>query len=309
MAPKISVIIPVFNNRENEVQNAIASVIAQTHQDFEIIVVNDCSDDNGRTIADVNACIAKYPSHAISLITHPTNQGVSAARNTGIKKANGEFITTLDSDDLWHPEKLAAQLQAIEQSGDRNNTICLCDFDAHPKNGIGGVDHWRPSHNANLSLSILGGGVYNMGSTMMAHRNVFNKTGLFDVAMKNAAEDWEWLVRHVALGGKCIAVPRVLSTYYYVEKKTYPRQGEQITYMHRKHKDAIRKNLGFRAYRYFISGVNEHLYHYSSKTNQKLQARKSFVKMAASPRRFAIKLGRFALRKLRRNNTEPKIHL
>ncbi|MBY0428193.1 MAG: glycosyltransferase, partial [Alphaproteobacteria bacterium] len=146
MAPKISVVIPVFNNRLNEVQNAIASVIAQTHQNFEIIVVNDCSDDNGQTIADVNGCIAKYPAHTISLITHDNNQGVSAARNTGIKKVSGEFIATLDSDDIWHPEKLAAQLQAIEQSGDRENTICLCDYDSVPKNGQGVVIQNRPSY-------------------------------------------------------------------------------------------------------------------------------------------------------------------
>jgi glycosyltransferase involved in cell wall biosynthesis len=90
----------------------VESVLAQTFTDFEIIVVDDGStDDTEDTLLRVFGDRIRY--------YYQTNQGASAARNHGIKEANGEWIAFLDSDDLWEPEKLNAQLSALTEFGSR----------------------------------------------------------------------------------------------------------------------------------------------------------------------------------------------
>ncbi len=98
ISPRFSVIIPVFN-RASFIIEAIESVLNQTYRDFELIVVDDGSTD------DTPRVIKNYP---ITIIRQP-NRGVSAARNSGIKAAKGEIIAFLDSDDIWHREKLQIQ--------------------------------------------------------------------------------------------------------------------------------------------------------------------------------------------------------
>ncbi len=117
----ISVIIPTYN-RANLIPRAIASVQEQSYQNWEIIVVDDASsDDTERVIQHINSDRLKY-------IRHQTNLGGSAARNTGIKHARGEYIAFLDSDDVWLPDKLKYQLAAVIQYDDRDNLVCYSQF-------------------------------------------------------------------------------------------------------------------------------------------------------------------------------------
>jgi glycosyltransferase involved in cell wall biosynthesis len=107
---EVSVIIPTYN-RARKVARAVASVLYQTHTDYELIVVDDGSRDNtGETLS-------LFPSRIIRLV-HDGNRGVSAARNTGITASGAPLIAFLDSDDYWLPEKLAVQ---------------VAFFKAHPK--------------------------------------------------------------------------------------------------------------------------------------------------------------------------------
>lgn len=99
----ISVVIPLYN-KEKLIGNTLRSVLEQSYQDFEIVVVNDGSTDNSVTEVE------KIADPHIRLI-HQQNAGVSAARNKGISEAKGEFIALLDSDDLWKPEYLATQIE------------------------------------------------------------------------------------------------------------------------------------------------------------------------------------------------------
>lgn len=99
-APLISVIIPAYNVEEY-LESALDSVFAQTFQDFECIVVDDGSTDRTPLIINREPRIRAI---------RQTNQGASAARNTGIRIARGEFLTFLDADNRWYPEKLAVQL-------------------------------------------------------------------------------------------------------------------------------------------------------------------------------------------------------
>jgi len=101
MPPRISVIIPTFN-RAAWVREAVDSVLAQTFQDFELLVVDDGSTD------ETGAGLAPYGDRLRYL--YQVRQGVSAARNRGLELAAGEWITFLDSDDLWLPRKLETQV-------------------------------------------------------------------------------------------------------------------------------------------------------------------------------------------------------
>lgn len=100
--PRVSVIIPTYNRREY-VQEAIDSALAQTFTDYEIIVIDD-----GSTDGTSEALQARYGNRIH--YEWQENQGESVARNRGIELARGEYIAFLDSDDLWHPEKLAKQI-------------------------------------------------------------------------------------------------------------------------------------------------------------------------------------------------------
>lgn len=99
--PKISVIIPVYNV-EDYLEKCLDSVFSQTFDDFEVIIINDGSPDNSQAIID-RYC-SKYP-HKITALRQE-NAGLSAARNTGISAATGEYLMFLDSDDYLHTEAL-----------------------------------------------------------------------------------------------------------------------------------------------------------------------------------------------------------
>lgn len=106
---EISVIIPTYN-REWIIKESIDSVFSQTFDAYELIVVDDGSDDNTAEILD---------SYGNKLrIIRQANQGVSAARNRGIIASSGEFIALLDSDDLWLPEKLDRQMSFFRNNPD-----------------------------------------------------------------------------------------------------------------------------------------------------------------------------------------------
>ena len=98
--PAVSVIIPTYNRREL-VREAIASVLAQTYSDVELIVVDDGSDDGTAEVVQEFARV-RY--------VYQPNRGVSAARNHGVALSSGALLAFLDSDDLWQPRKLESQV-------------------------------------------------------------------------------------------------------------------------------------------------------------------------------------------------------
>jgi glycosyltransferase involved in cell wall biosynthesis len=131
---KVSAVIPTYN-RTQQTFAAIESVLAQTHPNVEVIVVDDGSKDGSGEVveryvgqkADAGFCV-KFVSQR--------NQGASAARNTGIANASGEYIGFLDSDDIWLPEKLEWQLKALDQF---QNECAACITDARLVDA-GGLD-------------------------------------------------------------------------------------------------------------------------------------------------------------------------
>ena len=104
--PLVSVIIPT-RNRARFLAGAVKSVLEQSYNDFEIIVVDDCSSD------DTTALMESFRGSGIRYFRHDRRLGGASARNTGIHQSTGEYIAFLDDDDEWYPEKLGRQMSTI----------------------------------------------------------------------------------------------------------------------------------------------------------------------------------------------------
>jgi glycosyltransferase involved in cell wall biosynthesis len=117
--PVASVVIPAYNC-DDVIENAIESTLRQTIDDIEVIVVDDGSVDDTATVVE------QISDPRVTLIQHKTNQGRSAARNTGIANASGEFVAYLDADDAWRSRKLEAQISELQRRPD-NWIAAYCD--------------------------------------------------------------------------------------------------------------------------------------------------------------------------------------
>jgi glycosyltransferase involved in cell wall biosynthesis len=105
--PFLSIIIPLYN-KEKFVGATIKSVLTQTYTDFEIIIVEDCSTDNSKSIA------SQFISENVKIIQHEKNKGLSASRNSGIRNANSDYVVFLDADDVLKPNYLEKIFSLIQ---------------------------------------------------------------------------------------------------------------------------------------------------------------------------------------------------
>jgi glycosyltransferase involved in cell wall biosynthesis len=170
MIPKVSVIILTYNRAEL-LKSAITSVLNQTFQDFEIIIVDDASKDN------TQEALSHFNDARLKYIRHEMNEGEGKSRNTGINNANGEFIAFLDDDDEWLPEKLKLQVDML----DNDPTIgavytgCIC-IDKRS----GNVDSLKiPSKRGDIFQELLKEN-FVIVSSILLRRTCFEAIGLFD---------------------------------------------------------------------------------------------------------------------------------
>jgi glycosyltransferase involved in cell wall biosynthesis len=193
MEPKISVIIPTYN-RASVLPRAIDSVLAQKGATFELIVVDDGSKDNTRATVNAQRSTKKHDDLkercALRVARCAENKGPAAARNLGIKQAQGEWIAFLDSDDEWKPGKLKAQLEFFDQNP--NYLICQTE-EIWIRNGM--------RVNPMKKHQKYGGSIFEKclplcvisPSAVMMHRKLFDEIGLFDESLP-ACEDYDlWL--------------------------------------------------------------------------------------------------------------------
>ena len=110
--PRVSIVMPAYNAAE-VLENTVRSVQAQTFENWELIVVNDCSTDGTLTLLERLA--GEDPR--IRYFTNEVNSGAARSRNAGLDRCAGTFIAFLDSDDQWHPEKLQKQISRMEETG------------------------------------------------------------------------------------------------------------------------------------------------------------------------------------------------
>ena len=104
----VSVILPVYND-QNNIKSAIDSVLNQDYSDFELIIIDDYSNDQTKSILD------KYDDKKILVFRNAKNLGIAKSRNLGIEKSKGEYISFIDSDDIWFPNKLKVQMEFLKK--------------------------------------------------------------------------------------------------------------------------------------------------------------------------------------------------
>jgi len=214
-APAVSVIVPVFDG-EKTIERALASILAQTFTDFEIIVVDD-----GSTDLTVEAVSRKY-GEQLRLIEHRKNRGAAAARNTGIVAARGRWVAFLDCDDTWRADKLGRQLEMLEKARSLAKA-CATGYQLY-KNGreITFKTKFSPEQ---FRREILFGCTISPGSTLVVERGVFDDIGLFDEVLLRL-EDWDWLLRF-ASRYEMAFVPVPLADIY-VENRVHQQDTSKI---------------------------------------------------------------------------------
>lgn len=198
--PNVSVVVPAYNQGHYLAQ-AIQSVLDQTYQHFEIIVVDDGSTDNSREIVEA------YSDPRIHYI-YQENRGLPAARNTGLRNATGQFLTYLDSDDLFLPQKIEVLLCYLENHPD----VGLVAGQVIPVDNSGRqigktFDTKIPEDS---SLLLLGNPI-TVGSVML-RRYWQQQVGIFDESLRSY-EDWEMWLRLARLGCRTGWVPQPVYLY------------------------------------------------------------------------------------------------
>ncbi len=199
----VSVIIPTYNYG-CYLPDAVESVLSQTYPIHEIIVVDDGSTDDTREV------VGQFADKIIYV--NQENQGLSGARNTGIRRATGELIAFLDSDDLWYPTKIAEQVEVIEDDSEIGMVHCaIREFDSDSGETITIWSQGKNNWAAEDLLLFEESAVIAIGSTSLVRREVFGLVGDFDPDLKHS-EDWDFAYR-VAREYKLGFVPEVLAGY------------------------------------------------------------------------------------------------
>ena len=194
--PLISVIIPVFNG-EKTIQDTIQSVLNQTVTDFEIIVINDGSTDGTLEI------IQKITDTRLKVFSYP-NANQAASRNRGLEKATSQYIAFLDADDLWTPDKLESQMDALERYPNAalaySWTNCIDESDQFLHSGT------RANFSGNVYQTLLLADFISNGSNALVRKQALDEVGNFNVLLP-PAEDWDLWLR-LASRYSFVAVPK-----------------------------------------------------------------------------------------------------
>jgi len=193
--PLISVIIPVYNG-EKTIQETIESVLNQTFTDFELIIINDGSQDATLEIVE------RSQDSRLNVFSYP-NAGQAASRNRGFSHASGEYISFIDADDLWTPDKLEAQLRALQDNPQAavaySWTKCIDESGQFSRRG----SHISATGDVYGKLLLID--FIENGSNPLIRRQALIKVGSFDESLP-AAEDWDMWLR-LAACYEFVAVP------------------------------------------------------------------------------------------------------
>lgn len=193
--PLISVIIPAYN-AEKTIKRTIESVLNQTFSDFEIIIVNDGSQDSTVEIA------SSFSDSRIKVFSYP-NAGAAVGRNRGFSHAVGEFIAFLDADDLWTSDKLEAQLKALQNNSKAGVAYSWADIIDECDRFICLGSHITANGNVYAQLLLVCFVV--SGSNPLIRRQAFVDVGGFDESLP-ASQDYDLYLR-LAARYDYVAVP------------------------------------------------------------------------------------------------------
>jgi len=206
--PAVSVIIPAYNAAPF-IGETLNSVFAQTFTDYEVIVINDGSPDTN----EFEQAIESYRERIRYI--RQENGGASSARNAGLRLAAGEYIAFLDSDDVWAPDYLKAQLQFIkDQDCDlvcADAMICGDSPDAGRTYSETLMDT-APAVGEVTFLQLVSAEISLITSGVVVRRDLILEVGLFDLALRNA-QDFDLWLRLAKHGARLAYHRRVLLEY------------------------------------------------------------------------------------------------
>jgi glycosyltransferase involved in cell wall biosynthesis len=204
----VSVIIPAFN-AAGTIRQTLNSVLTQTYQEIEIIVVDDGSSDaTSAILEEFRARDARFQ------LVRQSNAGVGAARNAAIRKARGKFIAPLDTDDIWFPEKLEKQVACMEQSGCETGLVyCWSTFVDDQGGVVGDCSH---TVEGRLRHAFILRNVVGNGSVPMLRASTLARVGLYLTRAEQGGvqgcEDWDLYLR-IAENFGIRVVPEYLLAY------------------------------------------------------------------------------------------------
>lgn len=199
--PLISVIIPAYN-AEKTIQETIESVLQQTLSDFEILVINDGSTDRTLEI------VSQIDDARLRVFSYP-NAGVAPTRNRGLTQATGEYISFLDADDLWTPDKLEAQLKALQENPQAAVAYSWTDWIDESGKFLRSGGHI--TENGQVYDKLLVRDFIESGSNPLIRAEAFQTVGNFDESLA-FGEDWDMWLR-LAFRYEFITVPSAQILY------------------------------------------------------------------------------------------------
>ena len=210
LLPLVTVGVASYNNA-TFLSETLDSILAQTYKNIEIIIVDDCSKDNSVQIA--RDWIDRHPNTNVRLIANATNQGVCKVLNLVVEVSNGEFISTIGSDDIFLPHKLATQVPLLMAS---KPDVCMVFSDISKIDAAGHVT--VPSLFSTGSIFPFSGYIwlellkvnFIPAMSILVRKRCYQSIGLFDESL--AYEDWDMWLR-LARTFKFIYQPEVTARY------------------------------------------------------------------------------------------------
>ena len=209
--PQVSVVIPTCNRAEF-LSTAIGSVLNQSFQDFEILVVDDGSSDGTAEL------LQELDNPKIRSFRHDTPRGGAAARNTGILHCNGDYVAFLDDDDKWYPKKLACQMEVMRKSQPEVAAVYTgyVIIDRVSRKVCGRM---IPSLRGNLYPKLLESNPIGGTSSVLLKRVCLEKVGLFDESLPSFQDRDLWIRISREFQFDCIA--DVLLNYFVHPNKVW----------------------------------------------------------------------------------------
>lgn len=207
--PKVSVIIPT-HNRAKILPLTVKSVLHQTFQDFEIIIVDDASQDNTKEV------VRGFGDNRIKYFRRDMSGGDAVARNLGIVNSEGEYLAFLDDDDEWFPKKLQRQVTLIESSQPVVGGVYTGRVNIDGTNGKI-LSTTLGDKRGNLFTEFLGNGLNITTSSVMVRKECFQQVGLFDENIPYNSDFDMWVRISKNFQFECIEEP--LTKYYIHAKK------------------------------------------------------------------------------------------
>lgn len=237
---KVSIIIPTYN-RAYCIERSIRSVLEQTYQEFELLIVDDGSSDNTQDVVN------SIGDERIRYIPMPENKGAAAARNEGIRQAAYEYIAFQDSDDVWRPDKLEKQMRALRENPHAG--LVYCEFEARKTDSNAFI-----VPDKSMPLSDKQGDIYDKllcrntisTQTVVARRECLLRMGLFCENL-TCIEDWEFFLR-IARDYEIVFVEEPLVIVHVKDGGVSSNVGgyfEARCYMIAQHREALLKSGQF----------------------------------------------------------------